>query len=342
MKAAFYRGDHRFSVEEIADPPAPAAGEIQIRVAYCGICGTDLHVYHGHMDRRVGFERIIGHEMSGTVCELGAGVTDFALGDLVVVRPLRPCGACPACLAGHDHICHDLDFVGLDSQGAFQERWNVPAAIVHRIPRTLGARAAALVEPVAVACHSVGRARVAAGDDVVVIGGGPIGILVSLVTRIRGAAVAIAEISDYRRDFAADLGFDLLPIDRADLIAAVMARTGGKGADVVFEVTGSGAGAELMTEIAATRARVGLVGVHAERRSIDLHRFFWRELELIGSRVYRAEDYETAIDLLGSGRIDAGRLITAVSPLEGIEDAFKSLATDPKAIKNVIALGGDA
>jgi 2-desacetyl-2-hydroxyethyl bacteriochlorophyllide A dehydrogenase len=338
MRAAFYRGDHRFSVDEVAVAPPPGDCEVQLKVAYCGICGTDLHVYHGHMDRRVGFERVIGHEMSGTVAELGAGVSGFAVGDLVVVRPLLPCGTCPACRAGHSHICHHLNFVGLDSPGAFQERWNVPAKILHKVPQVLGAKKAALVEPVAVACHSVGRARIRAGEDVVVVGGGPIGLLVALVAREQGARVLLAEISAFRRDFAAELGFDLLPVDRGELIAAVRDRTAGKGADIVFEVTGSTAGAELVTEIAATRGRIGLVGVHAARREVDLHRFFWRELELIGSRVYLPEDFDAAIELLASGRIDGDRLITQVSPIEAINEAFASLATDPTAIKSLITL----
>lgn len=341
MQAAFYRGDHRFTVDDIFAPPAPTGSEVQISVAYCGICGTDLHVYHGHMDKRVGFERVIGHEMSGFVDKVGPEVSHLAVGDLVVVRPLMPCGECPACKAGHSHICHRLNFVGLDSAGAFQEKWNVPGEIVHKVPSTLDARAAALVEPIAVACHSVGRARVAAGETVVIIGGGPIGLLTALVARTRGAKVAIAEIAEFRRGFAAELGFEVLPVDKAALITAVQQMTGGKAADVVFEVTGSAAGAELMTDIVATRGRIGLVGVHAERRSIDLHRFFWREIELIGSRVYLKEDYDEAIELLTSGQIDAHRLITAINPLQAINEAFASLASDPTAIKSLISLGGD-
>jgi (R,R)-butanediol dehydrogenase / meso-butanediol dehydrogenase / diacetyl reductase len=132
-----------------------------------------------------------------------------------------------------------------------------------------------------------------------------------------------------------------LPVEKDKLVEAVLKQTAGKGADVVFEVTGSQGGAELMTEIAATRGRIGMVGVHAERRSIDLHRFFWRELELIGSRVYLPQDYEEAIRLLSDGSIDAHGLITDINPLEAINEAFASLAGNPTAIKSLIALGGD-
>ena len=125
-QAAVYRGDKTFTLEE-KEVTAPGPGEVQIKVAFCGICGTDLHIFLGHMDQRVGFERTIGHEMSGTVSVLGEGVSGFDAGQKVVVRPLDHCGTCPACKAGYEHICHKLKFIGIDSEGAFQEYWNVPA-----------------------------------------------------------------------------------------------------------------------------------------------------------------------------------------------------------------------
>ena len=140
ISAAYYRGDKRFTVETIAAPPPPGPGEVQIDVAFCGICGTDLHVYLGHMDQRVGFERVIGHEMSGTVSTVGDGVAGLTPGDRVVVRPLDACGECPACKRGHAHICQNLKFLGLDTDGAFQEKWTVPAHTVHKLPESPASR----------------------------------------------------------------------------------------------------------------------------------------------------------------------------------------------------------
>jgi (R,R)-butanediol dehydrogenase / meso-butanediol dehydrogenase / diacetyl reductase len=135
-QAAVYRGDKTFSVETVTTPP-PGAGQVQVDVAYCGICGTDLHIYLGHMDARVGFERTIGHEMSGVIAALGDGVTGLTVGQHIVVRPLDYCGDCPACNAGHNHICHKLKFIGIDTPGAFQQHWNVPAHTVHVLPDDL-------------------------------------------------------------------------------------------------------------------------------------------------------------------------------------------------------------
>jgi len=340
-KAAVYRGDKTFTLEEKTIAP-PGPGEVQIKVAYCGICGTDLHIYLGHMDKRVGFERTIGHEMSGTVAAIGEDVTGFRTGQPIVVRPLDHCGKCPACEAGHEHICHNLKFIGIDTEGAFQEYWNVPAHTLHALPDGLDLSHAALIEPLAVACHDVHRARVAPGEDVLVIGGGPIGLLVALVARQAGGKVVISEISENRLAYAEKLGFRTVNPKTDDPVAAVNQLTGKKGADVVFEVSGSQAGVDLMTAAAATRARIVMVAIHASKPSVDMFQFFWRELELFGARVYRPEDYDEAMRYLAEGVVDCTSFITDIQPLEDIQAAFEALIGNPSAIKSMIQIDGNA
>jgi len=338
MTAAFYRGSRSFSVEQVAKP-TPAANEVSIRIAYCGICGTDMHVFHGNMDGRVGFERVIGHEMSGTIESVGLNISDFQPGQRVVVRPLDHCGDCPACNAGHEHICHNLKFLGLDTDGAMQEYWCVPAHTVHKLPDEIRMDHAALIEPVAVACHDVRLSRLKAGEDVVVIGGGPIGVLVAMVARDAGGKVVISEVNPHRLEIAAKLGFDTINPMGTDLAEAVNSRTDSKGADVVFEVSGTQAGADAMTAIASTRGRIVMVAIHASKPQVDMFRFFWRELELIGVRVYEKEDYEKAISIIVNGGIDADTIITDVSALQDIQSAFDKLDSSPTALKSVIKVG---
>ncbi|MEM6409511.1 MAG: alcohol dehydrogenase catalytic domain-containing protein [Pseudomonadota bacterium] len=341
ISAAHYRGDKTFSVDQIeAAPPGP--GEVSVRVAYCGICGTDMHVYHGNMDARVGFERVIGHEMSGTVAALGDGVSGFAVGQKVVVRPLDHCGACPACAAGHQHICHKLKFLGLDTNGAMQEIWTVPAHTLHVLPDDLRLDHAALIEPVAVACHDVRLSGLKQGEDVVVIGGGPIGILVAMVARDAGGAVVVSEVNPNRLAIAQKLGFETVNPAETDLVSHINTRTGDKGADVVFEVSGTQPGVDAMTAIAATRARIVMVAIHAQKPQIDLFQFFWRELNLIGARVYEPEDYEQAIGIITSGGVDADTVITDVAPLSDIQTAFEQLDRSPTALKSLIKVGADS
>ncbi|MEX0350105.1 MAG: zinc-binding dehydrogenase [Paracoccaceae bacterium] len=341
ITAAFYRGDKTFSVEQRA-APEPGAGEATIRIAYCGICGTDMHVYHGNMDARVGFDRVIGHEMSGVVEAVGDGVDTVKSGQKVVVRPLDPCGKCPACRAGHPHICHNLKFLGLDTDGAMQELWTVPAHTLHVLPDDLRMDHAALIEPVAVACHDVRLSDLQPGEDVVVIGGGPIGVLVAMVARDAGGNVLISEVNANRLAIAKKLGFDTVNPVEGDLPATVEARTGSKGAEVVFEVSGTQPGVDAMTAVAATRARIVMVAIHAQKPNIDLFQFFWRELKLIGARVYEPEDYEKAITLIANGGIDAETVITDVSPLAEIQAAFEALDRSPTALKSLIKVGEDA
>lgn len=339
ISAAFYRGDRQFTVETKQATP-PAAGEVAVRIAYCGICGTDMHVFHGNMDGRVGFERVIGHEMSGTIAAVGDGVDGIDIGQKVVVRPLDHCGDCPACHAGHEHICHNLKFLGLDTDGAMQEIWNVPAHTVHMLPDDIRMDHAALIEPVAVACHDVRLSRLQAGEDALVIGGGPIGVLVAMVARDAGGKVVISEVNPHRLAIAEKLGFETINPMEKNLAEAINGRTGGKGADVVFEVSGTQPGVDAMTDCAATRGRIVMVAIHAKKPEVDMFRFFWRELELVGVRVYEKEDYEKAIAIIANGGVDADTVITDVSPLSDIQSAFESLDSSPTALKSLIKVEG--
>lgn len=338
INAAFYRGDKTFVVEKTT-AKAPAPGEVAVRIAYCGICGTDMHVYHGNMDQRVGLNRIVGHEMSGVVESVGEGVTGFAVGQNVVVRPLDHCGDCPACDAGHEHVCHNLKFLGLDTDGGMQEIWTVPAHTLHRLPDDMRLDHAALIEPFAVACHDVSRSALQPGEDVVVIGGGPIGVLVAMAARDAGGNVVISEVNPNRLAIAEKLGFDTVNPVEADLTKAIMDRTGNKGADVVFEVSGTQPGVDAMTAVAATRARIVMVAIHAQKPQIDLFQFFWRELDLLGARVYTPADYDKAIEIIASGGIDADTVITDVTPLADIQKAFEQLDASPTAMKSLIKVG---
>ncbi|MEM7694213.1 MAG: alcohol dehydrogenase catalytic domain-containing protein [Pseudomonadota bacterium] len=338
IAAAHYRGNKTFTVDTVP-APSPGPGDVAVKIAYCGICGTDMHVFHGNMDARVGKERVIGHEMSGTVAAVGEGVTGVAQGEKVVVRPLVACGECPACIRGHAHICQNLKFLGLDTDGAMQEEWVVPAHTLHKLPDDLPMDHAALIEPVAVACHDVRLAGLQRCEDVVVIGGGPIGVLVAMVARETGGKVVLSEVNPHRLAIAEGLGFNTINPAETDLAKEVMARTAGKGADVVFEVSGTQPGVDAMTAVAATRARIVMVAIHAKKPEVDLFQFFWRELQLIGARVYEPQDYDRAIALVAKGAIDAATVITDVAPLSEIQSAFEALDASPTALKSLIKVG---
>ncbi|HEV3309318.1 MAG TPA: alcohol dehydrogenase catalytic domain-containing protein, partial [Chloroflexota bacterium] len=231
LKAVYYQGAGRFGVGP-CELRAPGESEVRLDVAYCGVCGTDLHIARGHMDHRVNPPQVIGHEMSGLVAEVGSGVDGFEVGDAVVVRPLDTRGETVAD-KGVSHICQKLKFLGIDTPGALQASWTVPAFTLHKLPPGIDLRMAALVEPLAVACHDVRLGKVQASETAVVIGGGPIGILVALVARAHGAQVILSEVSANRLQFAADLNLKAVNPREVDLPAVVREQTGGAGADIV-------------------------------------------------------------------------------------------------------------
>ncbi|MBZ5740975.1 zinc-dependent alcohol dehydrogenase [Nocardioides mangrovi] len=324
MLSASYVAPRTIEVGEAAVLP-PGPGEVQIAVAYAGICGTDLHVFHGDMDARVATPAVIGHEMSGLVAAVGAGVGGWDVGDAVTVMPLVWDGTCPACRAGHQHVCQHLDFVGIDSPGALQGRWNVRADLLVGLPAGLSLRHAALVEPVAVAVHDVRRSELAAGDRAVVLGGGPIGVLIAVVARDAGAEVLVVEPDPGRRAMIEGFGLRAVDPGETDLVGVVESWTGGAGADVVFEVSGAAAAVLSATAVAKVRGTVVVVAIHPQPKPVDLQRVFWRELRLLGARVYERTDFERAVELLASGVVPADAVISEVVPLTAVADAFTAL-----------------
>lgn len=338
MLAAQYLGNSKFGLTE-CQPEPPGEGEVRLDVGYVGICGTDMHIYHGAMDDRVEPPQVIGHEMSGVVAELGPGVEGFEPGDKVVVRPLDYCDNCPACDAGHSHVCHNLKFMGIDTPGAFQRSWTVKARTLHKLPDDMELRLAALIEPLAVATHDVARARVAPGEHVVVLGGGPIGQLVAQVAKASGAHVLVSEVNSKRCAFAKDHGVEAINPAEDDLPAFVQQWTNGKGADVVFEVAGVKPAVATMTEIAKVRGRICIVAIHGQPIEVDLFKFFWRELEMVGARVYEHEDFERAIELVSNNAIDVESFISHEVSIENLSDAFTAIDTQPDGMKSIIRIG---
>jgi len=324
MQALTYVGPGKVELADL-EPVVPSANEVQVEVAFTGICGTDLHIFHGSMDARVTTPAVIGHEMSGRIAALGSAVEGWAVGDPVTVVPLNWCGECPACVAGHTHLCHRLKFIGIDAPGSLQRLWTVPARTLVRLPADLSLEHAALIEPTAVAVHDVRRAELSPGENTLVVGGGPVGLLIAVVARHAGAEVLIAEPNAYRRHLAESLGLRVVDPAAVDITATVTEWTGGAGAAVVFEVSGAAAGVTTAVDALAVRGRLVMVAIHGTPREVNLYRFFWRELSLIGARLYHRADFARAVELVAGGTIPTTTLISAVEPLSSGARAFELL-----------------
>jgi 2-desacetyl-2-hydroxyethyl bacteriochlorophyllide A dehydrogenase len=334
-RAVVYAGPRALRLESCV-PERPPPGHVRIDVAYTGICGTDLHIYHGDMDARVRPPAVIGHEMSGTIAELGGDTSGWQVGDPVTVMPLDWCGQCPGCEAGHTHLCHRLNFLGIDSAGAMQAGWTVPARTLIRLPDELPLDQGALVEPLAVAVHDVRRACLQPGETVLVVGGGPIGLLIAAVARRKGAHIVMLETDSFRRSLARKLGFTCYDPASPQTPAALDEWTQSAGAAVAFEVSGAAGGVAAAVEALAVRGRMVQVAIHPAPREVSLHRFFWRELTLIGARLYQRRDFDKAAHLIGQGQIPAEALITRIEPLSRAAEAFETLEAGAGVMKILI------
>ena len=335
MRASRYRGGRVFETET-APLPVPGPGEALLRVRRAGICGTDLHIYQGHLDHRVPKDGVIGHEIFAEVVSAPAG-TGFSDGDRVVIEPLIFCGTCRACRMGATYLCYHLKVMGVDAPGGMQEYWAVPTARLLKVPDVLSDDHAALIEPLAIATHDVARAQVKSGDSVVVFGGGPIGCLIALVCRHRGARVKVVEINAYRIAMLESLGLETIGADH-DVLRVVNDWTGGEGADVAFEVTGHPAAVRLVTDVVRVWGRVNIIAIHAEPVPVHLYPIFARELTVLGSRLYTRAAWEEAIHLASTGAIAVGRLVTRSIPLEALQKGMEELLAGGPAMKVLVNL----
>ncbi len=337
MKAAIYQGNRKF-VTGTSAPVAPGVGEVRLNVAFCGVCGTDVHIYHGVMDGRVGPPKIIGHEASAEVAEVGEGVEGLAAGDRVAVRPLQ-FGEPTSFDKGCPHVGKNLKFIGIDTPGAMQSSWTVPAYTLHKLPQSLSLQHGALIEPVAVACHDVRLGEVQPGENCVVLGGGPIGLLIALVARQKGARVLVSEVNPARIQLAQSLGLQTANPLEQDLAAEVASWSDDAMADVVFEVSGTAPAVESMTELPNVRGRIVMVAIHPDPKPINLFRFFWSEIRMIGARLYEAEDFDEAIQLAAAGALPLDALITQVDPIEATQQVFETIDANPEGMKYLIQCG---
>lgn len=324
MKAAVISEKDQLHLQSVPIPTLED-GEALIRVRYCGICGSDIHVLHGQHPTAK-FPVIPGHEFVGElVAAKGRGSEAFQPGDMVVAQPFFSCGNCEPCAKGHDNVCRDLHFMGAHCNGAFAEYVKVLTRKMYKIPADLDLRLAALTEPVAVAVHDVRRSGLQVGQNALIIGGGPIGMLIAMVARHAGArSVVISEINEFRRNFAEQHGFKTVNPIAPDFDETVRAMTEGKGFDVCFEVSGSKPGISAAIQYAATGGMIMVIGMTKEPYPVDLSAMFARELRMQGVRIHDQYNFIGAVELLKSGALseEFASLISRVYPLAEVEDAF--------------------
>jgi L-iditol 2-dehydrogenase len=333
--------DYRKLELQDVDRPKIGPNDVLVRVAACGICGSDVHGYDGSSGRRVP-PIIMGHEAAGTIAEVGSAVHGVQVGDRVTFDSTISCGRCEACLRGDVNLCVHRRVLGVScadyrQHGAFAEFVAVPQNILYPLPRDLPFEHAALIEPVSVAVHAVDRLQVVPGERAVVVGSGMIGLFVIQALRVAGCHEVIAiDLDEQRLEIAKKLGAtQTVNSSQTDAVAAVMELTEGKGANVAVEVVGNAAA--LATAIGCTRrgGRIGLIGNLAAEAPFPLQSVVTRELTLIGNCA-SAGEYPRAIELVASGAIRVKPLINAVAPLAEGPRWFERLYAREAGLMKVI------
>jgi 2-desacetyl-2-hydroxyethyl bacteriochlorophyllide A dehydrogenase len=326
---------------EFRDVPAPTAraGEVLLRVRRIGICGSDVHVYHGRHPY-TSYPVVQGHEFCGLVEAVGEGVSGLPLGAKATALPQVVCGACPPCLRGDEHICDRLKVEGFQAPGVAQELFAVPAGRVVVLPENFSFEQGALVEPAAVACHAVARAGDLAGRNVAVLGAGPIGNLTAQVARAAGARVVVGDLSDDRLGVARACGIEhVFHAGKTSLAAAAAAAFGAGGFDAGFECAGASAAVNALIQSIAKAGTIVVVAVYGDRPATDLGLVQDHELTLTGTLMYRKADYDRAVEAIAAGRILTDPLVSRHFAFAEYMEAYRFIEdSGPRAMKVFIDL----
>lgn len=331
VRGAVWRGPGQLVVEEVASPTCPP-GWVLLEPERVGLCGTDLSIVAGKHGRAAA-PLVLGHEIVGTVRHSPTGTPQP--GSRVVVNPLLPCGTCWPCRNDLAHTCRHLRLVGIDINGALAERVAVPAANLLAVSPVTAVDEAALTEPLAVAVHAVRRAALEEDQTVVVVGAGPIGVLIALVAAATKCRVLISEPHPVRREAASRLGFETLPSD-TDPVEALVARTDGVMGDVVFDCAGHPTVAAQLSALTRVRGTIVIAGLYSTPAPVDLHAVTFAEQQIVGSRVYTEADFSSALALIEQGTLDLPRLDVKTFPLDEVRAAFRS-AQQGEALKVLIS-----
>ncbi len=339
MKALILSGPQQLAVGEAADPVC-GPRDVLLRPIATGICAGDQYLYAGRSPYAK-YPLIGGHEICGEVIRVGPEVTRAKVGDRAVIEPVVGCGRCYSCRHGKPNCCMNFCLIGLHRPGGFAEQVVAPESNVHLIPATLDPITASFAEPLTIGIHACRRGEVQAGEYVLVLGAGPIGLAILECAKLRGARVVISDLNPERLKFAASLGAETLTAD-SHLLASVLEQTHGDGADVVIEATGAPSAIESTIDLVASGGRivvVGLVkkGTEVSLPGLDLTR---KEVNILGSR-NSTNAFPEAIALLASGAMHYPAVATRISLWDGVE-VFARLHENPAHLHKGVLVASDA
>lgn len=330
MRALRYLGPKDLKVEELP-MPEPGLGEVLLKIRAVGICGSDVHGYLGLTGRRIP-PMTLGHEFSAEVVKLGEGVTTYQEGDGVIVQPINFCGTCANCVEGYTNMCLNKRFFGvLTEDGAMAEYLNVPARLLYRLPESCTFEDGALAEPYAVGYGAVKKAGNLAGKNVLIIGAGAIGLCILQLVKLQNpASIMVSDLSDSRLKTALDFGADhvINPRKENDL-EAISRFTGGRMADLSIEAVGVEATANQSVKALRMGGTAIWVGMSQKEMTINMQDVVVSARSVLGTFNYTHEEFGEVVEILGSGKLDTQKLISAKVSLEEAKEYFDRLHEQP-------------
>jgi L-gulonate 5-dehydrogenase len=327
---------------EVTDrPPAgePGPGQVLIRSEAVGLCGSDFHFLTGEIVvsevHGPQYPRVQGHEVSGVIEALGPGCPDnLVTGERVAVWPLQACGECYPCSIGRPNVCPNFSLIGIHTDGGLQEHFTVPAGQVFAVGDQ-GPLTAAFAEPTSIAVQAVERAKVAAGERVVILGAGPIGQAIALVVRERGASALLVDKLASRLERGRHTGAEPLELSD-DLLSLAHAWAGGPGPVVAFDATGEPPAIRAAVEMVASAGRVVIVGISDKEVSLNIGWFTQRELDVVGTSVCTGEQFAEAVAIVGRNQDAVEQLITQQYSLEEAPAAMDFAMSNPDEVMKVM------
>jgi (R,R)-butanediol dehydrogenase/meso-butanediol dehydrogenase/diacetyl reductase len=347
MKAMVYYGNKDLRLEEVQDP-VPLAGEVKLRVDYCGICATDIEEYsygplfinHKKPHPLTGkmMPLITGHEVTGTVVEISPDVKSIQVGDRTVLDGIISCKECWWCSNGHPTQCNKMATVGFNRDGGLAEFLTWPASKVVKLPDNISSLAASLCEPTAVACHAIHRAHIKLGQSVAIIGAGTVGLLALQIAKSLGARVYAIDRRQISLDIAEELGADsIVNVEKTDPVQAIRKLTGGLGPDIVIETAGVPETPSLAVNMARTGGKVVVVAIFTTKPQFDFNSIVAREIHVLGTIGYTREDVENGVDLISKGKVLTLPLVSNVIGLHQVIDVgFTQMLAQTKNVFRII------
>ena len=328
MKAIVQTGPRSVELQE-RDRPSPAEGEVLVEVHTAGLCGSDAHAYlYENGYEWIPIPRVMGHEYSGRVVEVGDGVDSFEPGDPVVEEPIHDCGACFQCKNGQPNVCQNFSITGMHRDGAYTDYVAVATENLHRIPAGVPLEYAAITEPTSIATRAViDRSALTPGDTVLVEGPGPIGVLVALVADSMGATTVVAGLDQdetYRLPLVRELGIEAVNAGSGDGAELIQEHTDGLGFDVVFDTTGHHSGLEMAVERVRKGGQIVVIGLPGEPSEVFMTPVVRGEIDVNSSYGSTWRNFEQALRLMENGTIDAGTFIDTSFDVSEPDLAFES------------------